>query len=184
MSAPAALPMSADAFIAWAIRQPKGRRYELVAGDVVAMAPERALHTETKFRVTRALDDAIRAAGLPCQAFVDGLSVQVDDATVYEPDAQVRCGERLDPDTVVITDPVIVVEVVSPGSAAVDAGAKLEDYFRLPSVQHYLIVKPKTRTIIHHARTADASLRTTIHREGSITLAPPGITVALAALLP
>jgi hypothetical protein len=32
--------MTSDAFIAWAMEQPKGRRYELLAGRVVAMAPD------------------------------------------------------------------------------------------------------------------------------------------------
>jgi Uma2 family endonuclease len=34
--------MTSDQFIAWAMEQPEGRRYELVAGEVVTMAPERA----------------------------------------------------------------------------------------------------------------------------------------------
>ena len=36
--------MTADEFIAWVMRQPEGQRYELVAGEVVGMAPERAGH--------------------------------------------------------------------------------------------------------------------------------------------
>ena len=63
-------------------------------------------------------------------------------------DAALRCRRELSS----CSDPIIVVEVVSPSSLARDAGAKLEDYFRLPSVQHYLILKTENRTIIHHQR--------------------------------
>src|SRR6266567_4141646 len=62
------------------------------------------------------------------------------DDTDYEPDAVVNCGERPDPEGFVAPQPVIVVEVLSPSSRSTDAGAKLADYFRVPSVQHYLMV--------------------------------------------
>ena len=39
---PARARMTADEFIPWAMAQPEGCRYELVAGQVVAMSPERA----------------------------------------------------------------------------------------------------------------------------------------------
>jgi Uma2 family endonuclease len=57
--------MTADEFIAWAMEQPEGERYELVAGQVVAIAPERVGHGRTKFRVARRLAEAIEAANLP-----------------------------------------------------------------------------------------------------------------------
>lgn len=180
----AAIPrMSADDFLPWAARQAEGRRYELVDGEVVATAPERAQHTRAKYRAARALDDAIRAAGLPCESFVDGLSVRVRDQTVYAPDALVRCGERLDPDAVAIADPIVVVEVTSPSSSSIDAGTRLDDYFPLPSVRHDLIVKTRTRTVIHHARDAEGAIRTHIRTEGPIALDPPGIVLAFEDLL-
>lgn len=109
--------MTADAFIVWAMQQPEGLRYELVAGEVVAMAPERAGHARTKARIYEAMAQAIPAAELPCEAFPDGMAVRVDADTVFEPDALARCGPRLDDDAVEVADPLIVVEVVSPSSA-------------------------------------------------------------------
>jgi Uma2 family endonuclease len=123
-----------DEFIGWAMAQPK--RYELVAGEPVAMAPERVAHAEAKFMVARRLAEAVEAARLPCQTFIDGMVVQIDESTAYEPDALVRCGERLPGDAVKVLDPLIVVEVVSPSSRGRDAGAKFADYFRLPSLRH------------------------------------------------
>lgn len=61
-----------------------------------------------------------------------------------------RCGEAVDQDMVTIDDSVIVVEVVSPLSSTIDRDAKLEGYFRLPSVPHYLIVKARERRVIYH----------------------------------
>ena len=62
------------------------------------------------------------------------MAVQIDSVTSYEPDALVRCGERLPPDAVKVVDPLIVVEVGSPSSLGRDTGVKFTDYFRLPSL--------------------------------------------------
>lgn len=180
MTAPLRARMRADEFLVWAMTRPDGERYELVAGEVVAMAPERLAHARTKLAACNALAAAIQAAGLECEAVIDGVSVQIDDETVYEPDALVRCGPALPGDALKITDPVIVVEVLSPSSRARDAGAKLEDYFRLASLRHYLIMKTENRTVIHHARDDDGRIR--IIREGEIELTPPGLRVQVGDL--
>jgi Uma2 family endonuclease len=173
VSDPARKRMTSDEFIAWAMQQ--DGRYELVAGEVVAMAPERSAHALTKFRIARRLADAIETAGLPCQVYPDGMAVEIDDDITYEPDASVRCGAPLPADALKLHDPVIVVEVLSPSSRARDAGAKLADYFRLPSVRHYLVVRTEDRTIIHHARGDDGAIATRIVRDSPIMLDPPGI---------
>jgi Uma2 family endonuclease len=175
MSATANVRMTADEFIVWAMEQPAGQRYELVDGEVIGMAPERAAHARVKGRIYVSLDAAVHAAGAPCEAFPDGMAVRVDAQTVFEPDALVRCGAPLDDDAVEVVDPMIVVEVVSPSSSRRDAGAKLEGYFRLPSVRHYLIVMTRNRTVIHHQRDAVGSITTRIIRDGAIQLDPPGI---------
>lgn len=174
-----ALPsrMTASEFLAWA--QQQSGRYELVCGEVVAMAPERAAHNLVKYEICRAFKDGVRSAELTCQVFTDGMAVRIDDLTVYEPDATVRCGSRLGDDAIEFSDPIVVVEVLSPSTQAKDAGAKLSDYFRLPSVSHYLIVRTDTRTIIHHARDREGTIITRIVTSGRLSLDPPGLGLGL-----
>jgi Uma2 family endonuclease len=170
--------MTSDEFIAWAMLQPEGHRYELAAGEVIAMAPERSSsHALAKANIWRRLIEAVEAAGLPCSVYPDGMAVEIDAATTYEPDALVRCGKVLPPDAIKLNDPVIVVEVLSPSTRARDSGAKLADYFRLPSVHHYLIVRTEDRAVIHHARNAEGRILTRILREGTLYLDPPGLAV-------
>jgi Uma2 family endonuclease len=97
----------------------------------------------------------------------------------YEPDAQVHCGERLADDTVIVPAPVIVVEVLSPSTATRDTGAKLADYFRLASLQHYLIVRTDRPTVIHHRRGDGDVIETHVVTAGSLQLDPPGIVLEL-----
>ena len=184
MPAPVRKPMTSDEFIAWAMEQPDGERFELVAGEVVGMSPERLSHARVKHRIARALEDAIVAGGLRCEALPDGVSVEVDERTSYQPDALVRCGDPLPGDTVALSDPMIVVEVISPSSRARDTGAKLEDYFRLPTVRHYLIVRTDSCSVIHHGKGGDGAIVTRILHGGPLELDPPGITVAVESFFP
>jgi len=178
MADPVPKRMTVEEFIPWAMARPETERYELVAGEVVAMAPERSLHALTKGRVFRRLAEAVEAAKLPCTVYPDGMAVRVDDYTSYEPDAMVRCGDRLPHEAVVATDPLIIVEVLSPSTRAVDTGNKLTDYFRLPSVRHYLLVRPDKHVVIHHERDAAGVITTRIVQDGAVRLDPPGIELA------
>jgi Uma2 family endonuclease len=172
---------TADDFIAWAMARPEGERWELAHGEAVAMAPERAAHGRAKLRIAERLSAAVRAAGLPCEVFVDGMAVEVDASTVYEPDVLMRCGPPLPDNAVKLTDPVIVVEVVSPSSRARDSGAKLVDYFRIESLRHYVIVRTEDRTAIHHARNADGHILTRIIHDGKVDF---GTGLVLDGLFP
>jgi Uma2 family endonuclease len=165
-----------EEFRLWYEAQPRGR-YERVDGRIVAMAPERAAHVRIKAAVYKALDGAVRTAGLPCEALPDGLAVETGDSD-YEPDALVNCGTPLAEDAIAATNPLIVVEVLSPGTKSVDTGAKLAGYFRVPSIAHYLIVHPTKRMVIHHRRNG-AAIATRIVTSGPIEMDPPGITITV-----
>jgi Uma2 family endonuclease len=171
-------PMTREDFLAWADQQPTGR-FERIDGIVVRMAPERVSHTRCKGAAWRALRRAVRAAGFPCcETFMAGMFVEVDDSD-FVPDAVLRCGPRLPDDTVKIVDPLVLVEVLSPDSGTRDRAIKRHAYFRLPSVQHYLIVWPDQQRIVRHSRMANDQLATEVHVAGAIRLDPPGITVTV-----
>lgn len=172
--------LTSEEYLLWAEAQPRGR-FELVAGEVVAMAPERVAHARVKANAWLALREAIIAAGAQCEALPDGIAVKVDDSTVYEPDALVNCGERLDEDTIAAPNPVVVVEVTSPSTRSVDTGFKLADYFRVPSVRHYLILLTQRRMLVHHVRLGN-KIETQVIASGRIELDPPGIAITVEEL--
>lgn len=147
------------------------------------MSPERIVHVRLKSRVWAALDRAIQAANLPCEALGDGVTIEIDDDTDYEPDAVVNCGPLAPGDAVAVTNPVVVVEVLSPDTQSVDFADKLADYFRVPSIQHYLIVRARRREVIHHHRQG-AQIVSQIINIGTILLDPPGIAIDLADIYP
>jgi Uma2 family endonuclease len=174
--------MTVDEYLAWAEGRPG--RFELYAGIVYAMAPERAGHAAVKFAVQTALLTGIRLAGLLCHMLPDGMTVRVHEDTAHEPDALVYCGQKVPDSAVEVSNPVIVVEVLSPSTRHIDASAKLVGYFSVPSVAHYLIVDPDRRIVIHHARRDAATIATTIVSDSILRLDPPGIDVAVGNMFP
>ena len=170
--------MSVDEFIIWAIDQPG--RYELINGEPVAMSPERAIHARVKANVWSSLQKAINNAGLKCEAFPDGMTVRISENTAYEPDALVQCGDLLDDDAIEITLPIIIVEVVSPSSAKSDTNAKLDGYFSIPSVMHYLVVLTQGKRIVHYQRDKDGNPQANLLHEGRISLHPPGLEIEVS----
>jgi Uma2 family endonuclease len=171
-----AIPMTRKDYRAWAQKQ--NGRFERINGVVVAMAPERAGHNDRKMATWLALRQAVRAAGLQCHVYGDGMTVEIGDSD-YEPDVVVRCGPELPLNAVAVPDPLIIVEVLSPSTSASDRAWKLQEYFRLPSLRHYLIVWVDKQQIAHHTRLDSGKVVTSINTAGEIRLDPPGVKITV-----
>jgi Uma2 family endonuclease len=173
--------MTADEFLAWSDATPG--LFELHDGVPVEITGQTIGHADVKFAAQTALKSAIEKSGLPCRMLPDGMSVRVSKSKVYKPDAMVYCGPRLPTDTREIAEPIIIIEVLSETTRDVDLGAKVLAYFSLPSVQHYIIIDPEQKPVIHQARQSETSYLTRLLHAGKIEMSPPGITIDVADLL-
>jgi len=180
MTATAQPLLSVDEFLASA--DEREGRWELENGVLIGVAPERLAHSDVKGAAWSALRSAIARAHIPCRAVLDGPAVRITARTAYQPDALVYCGERLPPGAREIPAPILVVEVLSPSTAARDVTRKLIGYFSLPSVIHYLILDPEACDVVHHKRGEGGLIETRIALGGSLRLDPPGLDVAVAEL--
>jgi Uma2 family endonuclease len=180
MSAVAKRLMTVDAFLDFA--EPRESRWELEDGVAYAMAPERMAHVRCEFEAALALSGAIKRAGLPCEAVIDGPAVRIGPRTAYQPDGLVCCGARLPDDAREAPAPVVIVEVLSPSTRSRDEGNKLVAYFSLPSVWHYLVIDPDDRVVVHHQRARDGRIEPRALHAGVLQLDPPGLEVNVAEL--
>ena len=74
---------------------------------------------------------------------------------------------------------MIIAEVLSPSTSTTDRAWKLREYFRLPSVRHYLIVWPDREQIVYHCRGDTGAVETAMLTTGEIRLDPPGIAISV-----
>jgi Uma2 family endonuclease len=129
-------------------------RLEYVDGEIFAMAGGTPEHSYVALAVGALLRDGLR--GGPCRAFSSDLRVRVAGTTIL-PDATVVCGRRepAEDDPLAVTNPMVIVEVLSPSTELWDRSGKFALVQRISSLQHYLLVSPEKRTIEHFRRDVD-----------------------------
>jgi Uma2 family endonuclease len=166
--------MTVEEYLEWAQGRPG--RYELVNGRPIHISPETTGHISAKCLTWLALADTINASGLDLFALGDGAAVRISDITAFEPDDLVYPGPKLPENEMVVPNPVVVVEVLSPSSTNRDTTAKLTGYFSVPSVEHYLVVDPVDRLVVHYRRAAHGEvLARSVPEHGTLDLSPPGL---------
>jgi len=166
--------MTIDEYLEWAIGRPG--RYELVNGRPIRMSPETTGHVSVKGFVLLALMELTDGAAPKLIALGDGATVRISDDTAFEPDALVYAGPELPGKEMVVPNPLIVVEVLSPSSVNRDTTAKLTGYFSVPSVEHYLVVDPEDRLVVHYKRTAGREITArSLGEHETLDLSPPGL---------
>lgn len=150
--AAADLRMSMAQFLDWEAAQTQ--RHEFVAGEVFAMAGADDAHVTVALNVAMALRRYL--AGTPCRVYMSDMKLAVRESQgVYYPDVMVTCSEADRASALVKSEPKLLVEVLSPSTAAFDRGDKFADYRRLASLQEYALVDPKTRRSDVYRKGAD-----------------------------
>jgi Uma2 family endonuclease len=167
-------PMTPDAFLAWEALQPL--RYEFDGFQPVAMTGGTANHARIQRNLLRHLGN--RLAGTPCEVFGSDLKVATAVGFRYL-DAFVACAP-LPAGTAVITAPVVVFEVLSPATQAVDRIVKNEEYRDTPSVRRYVMLEQDRKAATMFARVGDAWIGTIVTGDAVLPLPEVGTDLPLA----
>ena len=146
------LPMTAEEFLAWDATQTI--KHEFVRGEDFAMAGAHEAHVTVTMNVAMALRQHLK--GSPCRTFQTDMKLRVEAADAYcYPDVMVTCSAADAADPLIKREPTLVVEVLSPSTAAYDRGEKFAAYRLLPTLQEYLLVDPAARRCDLYRRGAD-----------------------------
>jgi len=146
MTEPAEKRWTVEEFLAW--DDGTDRRYELVDGRIVAMAPPSEAHAMIVINLGAELRSRLRP---PCRVLADlGVRLPDRDDSFYEFDLAVTCAPA-DPARRYVAEPELIVEVLSP-SALHDRGRKLDRYRQIPSLGEILLVASEERRVQHWRR--------------------------------
>jgi Uma2 family endonuclease len=176
-SSPEALPrMSPQQYLAYELDQPV--RHELVDGYLYAMTGATDRHEEIALNLASALRVHLR--GGACRVYKGDLKIRVAD-DFYYPDVFVRCGEQRG-DPYFKTDPVLVAEVLSPGTQRYDRGDKRLACMSLPSLQEYVLIAQDRLLVEVYRRGAPAEPERLEGPEDVLRLESIGFGISLAEL--
>ena len=121
----------------------EGERYEYCDGVIVPMAE---YTTDSHNQIVQNAADVMKVHFYPkgCRVYTENVRLMIEEGTEYRlPDVMVTCSERDAQSRNEKRDPVVLVEVLSPGTAMQDLGPKTDAYRKIVSLQAYLIVNPQ-----------------------------------------
>jgi len=138
---------TAEDYLQWEAEQPG--KHEFVCGETFAMGGASRRHVTISLNVAAALNDALE--GSPCRAYMADMKVQAaaDEAYFY-PDVLVTCDPADHRAEQFMRSPSLIVEVLSPATAAYDRGEKFAAYRRIPSLKEFVLIDPDLRRLEYY----------------------------------
>lgn len=168
--------MSLEEFLVWERQQPE--RYEFDGTVVRMMTGGSAAHVTIAMNIALALRNALRGSG--CRPFGSDMRVIANGAVRY-PDISVVC-RPVDDKEDRLTDPIVVIEVLSSSTEHVDRGRKKFDYFATPSVRQYVIVEQNERLVDLYSRADAGWVNEVIVGDATLNLSSVGVELPLDAI--
>jgi Uma2 family endonuclease len=145
-------PVTVEAFDAFVEAQADTALFELVEGVIVMMTNPTEVHEQIAANIGAPLKLAMDARG--CRTYQGGMRVQRSDdpreTDKTRPDVVVRSGAVGTRN--LITDPLVLVEVLSPTTIDIDRGPKLDFYKSLPTIRHIALIYQDQMRVEHYRR--------------------------------
>jgi Uma2 family endonuclease len=167
--------MTLAGFLEWEARQE--HKYEFDGFEPVAMVGVSRAHAVIQRNVLNTLTNRLR--GTSCEPFGSDLKIEIAGRIRY-PDVFVVCSPGVGTD-VIVTDPVVIFEILSDGSVRRDRITKNEEYWLTPSVRRYVMLEQDEPAATVFAREGDRWVGTLIKGDGVLSMPEIGIEVPLAA---
>ena len=176
MSVAVRRPMTMEEFLAW--EEGQELRWEFDGIAPTAMTGGTAGHAAIARNLVAAL--TVRLRGQPCQVYTSNLKIRVADSIRY-PDAFVVC-TPVPRNATVVTDPVVVFEVLSPSTSSIDHFVKNQEYRDTPSIQRYAILEQDFVGATVFARAGDDWVGHVLGADAVLVMPEIGIELPLSEL--
>ncbi len=168
--------MTPKEFLAWEGKQEL--RWEFDGFQPVAMTGGTVAHSVIQGNLITALNNRLR--GKPCRPYGPDLKIEIGPQYRY-PDAFVSCTPVGGPSTIV-TNPVVIFEVLSESTAKTDRTTKLMEYRSLPSVQRCVLLEQDQAFATVITRSETGWSLEVLDASGTLAMPEIGIEVAMADL--
>lgn len=132
--------------------QTRDERWELVEGEAVMMAGTNQRHQDIRTNMLTSLHTQLR--GKPCRPTAADTGVSTSTGTVRYPDVVVDCG-RQDDQSMLATEPTVVIEVLSPSTRGFVSHRKVLRYKSKPEITYILLVDTNNACVLLHYRDGD-----------------------------
>ncbi len=155
--------LTPEEYLTWERKQPFKNEYH--NGQIIAMSGASRSHNRITVDITIQLGNQLMDS--ECEVFANEMRVRTSpEISYFYPDVIVVCGEpRFEDDTFdTLLNPIVVVEVLSPSTAAYDRGEKFEYYKQLASLQEYILISQDRVRVESYQRQGTRWLHNTLQR--------------------
>jgi len=158
---------------------------EYVAGEIFVMGGASSKHVLITSNIVREFGNQLKKTD--CQVYSSDLRIQADTGKSFHyPDVAVVCGrpEYLDNRMDTITNPLVIVEVLSPSTRNYDRGDKFVSYRSLASLREYILIDLEPCHVEHYVRKDGGiwELSESNDCQGSLVVASLDISIPLAEI--
>ncbi|NJN96257.1 MAG: Uma2 family endonuclease [Anaerolineales bacterium] len=153
---------------------------EYRCGEIIAMAGTSLNHNRIAKNVSFAIDQAV--AGKSCESFIGDVRLWIERRDFYTyPDVMVVCGppQFAAGRTDTVTNPVVLIEVLSESTAAYDRGDKFQAYWTLPSLAEYVLIDQYRLRVDYFQRISEKEWRLLVLTKKDEALAFESIEVSV-----
>jgi Uma2 family endonuclease len=171
--------MTAAEYLEW--ERGQTQRHEFLNGNVFLMAEGTRRHSLIAENLKAELRSQLR--NNDCEVHGSDMRVLVEVTGLYTyPDGLVACPPFENKPSDVLTNPVLLIEVLSPSTEDYDRGRKFAHYRQVPSLREYLVVSQDEAKIEQHQRTENNLwlLREVIGIDQTLHLASLNLDLALS----
>lgn len=149
-------------------------RYEYWNGDILCMSGGSLQHARIGGNIFLSLGAQLKGKG--CQPFNGEISIKTPQLPPYRyPDVSVVCDdpiiEKIEGFDVLV-NPIVVIEVLSPGTASLDRNQKRAAYQAIPSVQEVLLISQEAPFVTRYLRQNEAWTREDVGGLGGLIELP------------
>lgn len=172
--------MTAEAYLLWESQQEM--RHEYFDGEIFAMSGGTLSHNDLAINVLSLLRPTVRANG--CRINMSDAKVNVTRLNAYfYPDLVVSCHPTDLTAQNALTEPALIVEVLSPSTRDYDRGDKFKSYQALSSLQEYVLID-SDRIAVEYFRRGEGRmwLYTRYEAGETLELQSLGIEVSVDAI--
>ncbi|MAU95406.1 MAG: hypothetical protein CMP81_05900 [Fulvimarina sp.] len=172
-------PFTLDAFFAWQAEQDE--RYELVGGFPLLRPFAPMGHNTVVVNILSVIGRQLR--GQTCRPFTANVGIETFPGQIRRPDAGIDCGS-FDPEGYLAAEPVVVFEVLSPVTRDFDRLRKVEEYKRVATMRHVVVVEPKRPQVLVWSRAGEGQWQPDeiVGLDGTIRLVAVSLELPLAEL--
>lgn len=129
-------------------------KHEYYQGEVFAMSGASLNHNHVFTNLFGFLSSKLKGKG--CKPYGSDLRIHIPMNTLYTyPDISIVCGNPETTDNVfdTITNPCVIIEILSPSTKSYDRGDKFNLYRQITTLQEYILIDPETVSVEHFVKT-------------------------------